>query len=189
MPSWCCYVKTLGVAPVHYAWHGRVTVALKLYWSQMYLCVQSCIYIWRYYNTVPSVLSCYLLKGAAKCQRNKHILLVTSFVSVLVIEAFELVLNSGKFIYYIRGGALFTSSIYAVFSLTAVMAGVSSWTDSVWSCIGQRTLVRVVLTTFLTSLTLYIWKLLCRELPFMNKHSEAFVIRAIQANEGYHIVI
>lgn len=170
------------------AWQGNSGFKTVLK-SNVPVCPVLHIYIWRYYNTVPSVLSCYLLKGAAKCQRNKHILLVTSFVSVLVIEAFELVLNSGKFIYYIRGGALFTSSIYAVFSLTAVMAGVSSWIDSVWSCIGQRTLVRVVLTTFLTSLTLYIWKLLCRELPFMNKHSEAFVIRAIQANEGYHIVI
>lgn len=41
------------------------------------------------------------LNGAAKCQPNKHILVVTYFNSVLVIQAFELVHNSENFIYYI----------------------------------------------------------------------------------------
>lgn len=41
------------------------------------------------------------LKGAAKCQPNKHIFLVTYFNSVLVINAFELVHNSDKFLHYI----------------------------------------------------------------------------------------
>lgn len=41
------------------------------------------------------------MKGAAKCQPIKHILLVNYFDSVLVIAAFELVHNSDTFIYYI----------------------------------------------------------------------------------------
>lgn len=41
------------------------------------------------------------LKGAVKCQPNKHILRVTYYNSVLVIQAFELVHNSDKLIYYI----------------------------------------------------------------------------------------
>lgn len=49
------------------------------------------------------------LKGAVKCQPNKHKLLVTYF-SVLVIKAFDLGLNSDKFIYYITEVVLLHAS-------------------------------------------------------------------------------
>lgn len=39
------YVETPGIDPVHYAWYGRVTVALRLYQSQMNPCVRPCKYI------------------------------------------------------------------------------------------------------------------------------------------------
>lgn len=51
------------------------------------------------------------LKGAAKCQPDKHILLVTYFNSVLVIQAFKLVHNSDKFIYYIAEVVLLQVSL------------------------------------------------------------------------------
>lgn len=54
------------------------------------------------------------LKSAVKCQPNKHILLVTYFNSVLVIQAFELLHNSDKFIYYIKEVVLFASVIYSM---------------------------------------------------------------------------
>lgn len=49
------------------------------------------------------------LKGAVKCQPNKHKLLVTYF-SVLVIKAFDLGLNCDKFIYYITEVVLLHAS-------------------------------------------------------------------------------